>query len=148
MTNNRTVHEVAFRLSYDLTTQMEPQLKRLDRKLAPLQLRAMRQIWLNNETTLLDIVMTLKRDKGQVARLVDELCTLEMIQKIKNPNDGRSKLLKLTQQGRAFFKSIEKIELTFSEQLKKGISEKEMNIFFSVSDKLSENIRNMAVLKE
>ncbi|WP_299494392.1 MarR family transcriptional regulator [uncultured Shewanella sp.] len=148
MKNNRTVHEVAFRLNYDLITQMEPQLKQLDRKLAPLQLRAMRQIWFNTETTLLDIVMTLKRDKGQVTRLVDELCTLEMVKKIKNPNDGRSKLLKLTQQGRAFFESIEKIELSFSDQLKKGISEKELNMFFSVSDKLSENIRNMAVLTE
>ena len=139
----RTIHEAAFRLSYDLSTQMAPKLSDLGAKPAPMQLRAMRQIWASGESTLLDVARTLKRDKGQVTRLIDELCAMNMVQRVPNPNDGRSKLLKLTSKGEAFFESIEKIESEFSEQLTKGISKKDLQIFFAISDQLSENLREI-----
>ncbi|TDF38229.1 MarR family transcriptional regulator [Alteromonadaceae bacterium M269] len=143
MDKKRTIHEVAFRLSYDLTTQIAPKLSNLKTKPSPLQLRAMRQIWTNNNSTLLDLAKTLKRDKGQVTRLVGELCDMQLVERIPNPNDGRSKLLSLTKKGHEFFTSIEKIEEEFSERLKVGISQEDLDTFFAVSDKLSENLREL-----
>ena len=117
MAKVRTVHEVAFRLSYDLSMQITPHLEELKTKLAPQQLRAMRQIWAKEESTLIELSKTLKRDKGQVTRLIDELCAMEMVQRIPNPKDGRSKILKLTENGYLFFEKIEAIEAKFSKQL-------------------------------
>ena len=46
----RTVHEVAFRLSYDMSTQISPRLGEIGAGFAPQQLRAMRLIWSGEET--------------------------------------------------------------------------------------------------
>ena len=143
MTKKRTIHEAVFRLSYDLGLQISPQLQDLKVKLAPQQLRAMRQIWSDKETTLLELSKTLKRDKGQVTRLIDDLCALSMVERIPNPNDGRSKVLRLTKGGLQFFENIENIEAQFSKQLTKGISKEQLDVFFQVSDHLSKNLREL-----
>lgn len=143
MGKTRTIHEAVFRLSYDLSLQISPNLQGLKLKLAPQQLRAMRQIWTTKESTLLELSRTLKRDKGQVARLVDDLCALSMVERIPNPKDGRSKLLRLTEQGLEYFENIEAIEASFSKQLTKGISKDHLKIFFEVSDHLSENLKDL-----
>ena len=143
MAKKRTVHEAVFRLDYDLSLQISPKVQNLDVKLAPQQLRAMRQIWKSKESTLIELSKTLKRDKGQVTRLIDELCTLSMVERIPNPNDGRSKLLRLTDKGLQFFENIEAIEAKFSKQLTKGISKEHLEIFFQVSDHLSDNLREL-----
>lgn len=144
MSKKRTIHEAVFRLSYDLSLQIMPHLKDLKIKLAPQQLRAMRQIWTSKESTLLELSRTLKRDKGQVTRLVDELCKLKMVERIPNPNDGRSKLLRLTPQGHQFFESIETIEGKFSKQMIEGISQEQLDVFFKVSDQISNNLKNIS----
>lgn len=143
MSKKRTVHEAVFRLSYDLSLQITPNLHDLKVKLAPQQLRAMRQIWSSKESTLLELSRTLKRDKGQVTRLIDDLCSLSMVERIPNPHDGRSKLLRLTRKGHQFFENIEAIEAKFSKQLTKGISKEHLDIFFQVSDHLSDNLRDL-----
>ena len=143
MNKNRTIHEVAFRLSYDMGVQIAPRLSHLNISLAPQQLRAMRRVWTKGETTLADICATLKRDKGQVTRIIDGLCKLELLTREPNPNDGRSKLLKLTPQGHRFFEAIEEVEAEFSAELTRGISKEDLSVFFKVSDSLSENIRKM-----
>ncbi|TQV87587.1 MarR family winged helix-turn-helix transcriptional regulator [Aliikangiella coralliicola] len=143
MKNKQSVHEAVFQLSYDLGLQIAPKLENLNVKLAPQQLRAMRQIWVDGESTLIDIAKTLKRDKAQIKRLLDELCSLKMIERIPNPNDGRSKLLILTNNGREFFEKVEKVEAEFSKQLTKGIEKEQLDTFFLVSSCLIENLRNI-----
>ena len=139
----RTVHEAAFRLSFDLSIQIAPRLNSLDIQLTKQQLRAMRQIWAKEKATLTELTKTLKRDKGQIARLIDELAGMKMVERIPNPEDGRSKLLQLTPKGYQFFESIEKIEAEFSDRLTKGIDKEHLEIFFSVSDTLSDNLRDL-----
>lgn len=143
MTKKRTIHEVAFRLSYDMGLQIAPKLGDLNINLAPQQMRAMRLIWAKGNTTLIDLSKTLKRDKGQVTRIVDELCKTGMVSREPNPDDGRSKLLMLTNKGKGVFEAIEAIEAKFSEDLIQGISKQELATFFAVSDRLSENMRNI-----
>lgn len=145
MGRKRAVHEAAFRLSHDIGLQIGPRLGKVGINLAPQQLRTMRLIWSRNKTTMIDISKTLKRDKAQVTRLIDELCKAGMISRETNPDDGRSKILKLTQKGNALFIRIEKIEAQFSEELIEGISEKDLQIFFDVSDQLSDNLREIDV---
>ena len=143
MTKKRTIHEVAFRLSYDLTQQIAPHIGKLEVKPAPLQIRAMRQIWSSESTTSQDIAVALKKDKSQVKRIVDELCAMELINRAPHPTDRRSKILQLTQKGNDFFTAIEAIETTFSQQLIEGISEQDLTTFFKVSDVLTANMQKM-----
>lgn len=141
----RTVHEVAFRLSYDMSTQISPRLGEIGAGFAPQQLRAMRLIWSGERTTLGDLASTLKRDKGQVVRLIDELCKAGMLVREPNPYDGRSKILVLTDKAHALFAKIEEIEAKFAEDLTQGIAQRDLDVFFKVSDQLSANLRDIEV---
>jgi len=143
MPKSRSIHEVAFRLSYDMGVQIRPRMVDSDVSLAPQQLRTMRRVWTTGQATLADICATLKRDKGQVTRIVDELCELDLLVRTPNPNDGRSKLVELTRRGTKVFETIERIEEEFSSELIEGISKEDLAAFFRVSDRLSENMRRM-----
>lgn len=143
MAKARTIHEAVFRLSYDLSTQISPNVENQSSKLAPQEFRAMRHIWAQKESTLIGIAKMLKRDKGQVARLIDGLCRIEMIERVPNPKDGRSKLLILTPKGYQLFEKVEAIERSFSSQLTKGIDQESLDTFFLVADKILENLYDM-----
>ncbi len=145
MKKTRTVHEVAFRLSHDMGQQIAPRLGALGADLAPQQLRTMRLIWSGENVTLVDVADTLKRDKAQVVRLIDKLVEAGMVTREPNPDDGRSKILQLTQKGLAFFEGIEALEAEFSEKLTEGIARKDLETFFRVSDILSKNLRDIDV---
>lgn len=140
----RTVHEVAFRLSHDMSLQITPRLGEIGVDLSAQQMRTMRLIWASAEpVTLVDISKTLKRDKAQIVRLIDSLCRLGVVERVPNPDDGRSKILVLTQSGEDVFRRVEAIEAAFSEQLIDGIPTKDLATFFRVSDHLSRNLKDI-----
>jgi len=143
MPRKRTVHEVAFRLNHDMALQIAPEIQKFDLGLTKQQLRTMRLIWASENVTLVEIADTLKRNKAQVVRLVDELCNAGMVVRKPNPKDGRSKILSLTPQGTHFFDTIEGIEAKFSDQLTNGISPEDLETFFSVADQLSANLKKI-----
>jgi|GEM_PF-1293459 len=142
MKSKQTIHQAIFPLSYDLQMRMEPKLGGLPAKPSKMQIRTMRMIKVMGQSTLLDVSNTLKRDKSQIKRLVDELDELGLVKREPNPNDKRSKLLLLTQLGHDFFEYVEKVEMTFSEQLTQGIDEEDLETFFKVSNLLLANLRN------
>ena len=143
MPKKRTIHEVAFRLSHDMALQVAPEIEKFELGLTKQQMRAMRLIWAHDQATLVDVASTLKRNKAQVVRLVDELCNAGMVVRKPNPKDGRSKLLSLTQRATDFFDAVEAIEEKFSAQMTDGISEQDLATFFAVADKLSANLKDL-----
>ena len=145
MKNKRSIHEVAFRLSYDMSLQITARLGEIGADLPPQQIRTLRLIWSGKDVTLVDIANTLKRDKAQVVRIIDQLSKVGMVKREPNPKDGRSKILKLTPKGRTFFERIENIEAQFSQALINDISTKDLNTFFEISDRLSENLKNIEI---
>jgi DNA-binding MarR family transcriptional regulator len=140
---NRTIHEVAFRLTFDVQTCMSPSIAKLGIDLSAMQLRAMRAIWSKKHATAQFVVSTLKRDKAQVSRLIDELCTRKLVCRIANPEDDRSKLLQLTDAGIHIFQQIENIERRVGKKMIKDIEKSDLATFFRVADQLSENMRVM-----
>ena len=143
MSKKRTIHEVAIRLSHDMALQLAPEVEKFELGLTKQQMRAMRLIWSNDQATLVDVTTTLKRNKAQVVRLVDEFCNAGMVVRKPNPKDGRSKLLSLTPKAVDFFDTIEAIEEKFSAQLTEGVSDKDLKTFFAVADKLSANLKDL-----
>ena len=141
MTRKRSIHEVAFRLNHDMALQIAPEVAKMDVGLTAQQLRTMRLIWASENVTMMEIADTLKRNKAQVVRLVDELCKAGMVVRRPNPNDGRSKILSLTEQGAGFFHKIEAIEDRFASKLTDGIADEDLQAFFRVADQLSANLK-------
>ncbi|WP_420628887.1 MarR family winged helix-turn-helix transcriptional regulator [Candidatus Leptofilum sp.] len=139
----RTVLEVAFRLQYDVRDVFADRLHQLDIDLVPMQMRALRAIWSADAVTSQHIVGTLKRDKAQVTRLVNELVARNLVYREPNPEDKRSKLLKLTDEGGAIFRQIEDIEKVVFDEMVQGIDEADLETFFRVADQLSENMRQI-----
>ena len=137
----RTVHEVAFRLAFDMQTQMSGKVGDFGVDLTPLKMRILRVVWSADDVTAQDVVQILKRDKAQVARLVEDLTSQDLIRREVNPNDRRSKILRLTEGGEKIFRSVEAIESDFANELVKGINDSELKTFFNVADQISENLK-------
>ena len=141
----RTLHEAAFRLAFDMQTQMADKVGDFGVELTPLKMRILRVIWSasTNNVSAQDIVKTVKRDKAQVARIIEDLCAQGLVRREVDPSDRRSKILFLTDQGAAIFASVEEIEATFAAALTRGIDRSDLAAFFRVADKISENLKEM-----
>ena len=139
----KTVLEVAFRLQIDVRTVVADRMHALDTNFSQMHMRALRAIWSADNVTSQHIVSILKRDKAQVTRLVNELVELNLVYREQNPNDKRSKLLKLTKEGANIFRQIEDIEKDVVKDMLKGIETEDLETFFNVADQISENIRLM-----
>lgn len=139
----RTVLEVAFRLQYDVRNVMGDRLHQLDIDLVPMQMRTLRIIWSADNVTSQYIVSALKRDKAQVTRLVNELVARNLVYREPNPEDKRSKILKLTDEGNQIFQQIEDIEKGVFDEMVKGINAEDLQTFFRVADQLTKNMRQM-----
>ena len=143
----RTVLETAFRLQYDVRTVMAARLHTLNVNIGQMQMRALRTIWSSDDVTSQHIVGTLKRDKAQVTRLVNELVAQNLVYREPNPEDKRSKLLRLTEEGNDIFRRIENIETAVLDKMVKDIDKEELETFFNVADQLSENMRQIEKAK-
>lgn len=110
----RTVLEVAFRLQYDVHTVMAERLHTLNLDIGQMQMRALRTIWSADDVTSQHIASTLKRDKAQVTRLLNELVTKGLAYREPNPEDKRSKLLRLTAEGNHIFRRLRNFSRRFS----------------------------------
>lgn len=139
----RTILEAAFRLEIDVRTVMGDRMHSLNLGISQMQMRALRAIWSSHDVTSQYIASTLKRDKAQVTRLINELVEQGLVEREPNPEDMRSKLLRLTEAGNHIFRQIEEVQQEVYSEMVKGIDESDLQTFFKVSDQLSENIRQM-----
>lgn len=66
-----------------------------------------------------------------------------LIKRLNNESDGRLKKIVLTEKGiKRHLETDEKI-IQFEEEIKKGISEKELNKFFLTLDKINKNLKDI-----
>ena len=123
--------------------QIAPRMGEEGVGVSKVQMRALRLVWSEEGVTLMDITKTLKRDKAQVTRLIDELVKAELVMRVPNPDDGRSKILRLTDGGVKLFERVEAVEAQFSEKLIRGIEPEDLAAFYRVADQLSDNLKNI-----
>lgn len=90
-----------------------------------------------------DIVSRRGIAKSHVSLSVANLESRGMLSKHFNPEDRRTVHLKLTEEGRAVAKDGKKAQQEFLAQLYAGISEKELNAWIEVTQKVWNNINNM-----
>ncbi|WDE06270.1 MarR family transcriptional regulator [Thalassomonas viridans] len=138
------IHEVAFRLAFDVKNCLSDTIECVGSGLAPMHMRALRVVWKKQQATALDIAQTLKRDKAQITRLINTLLQDEFVSRIPNPNDKRSQLLMLTDKGKGIFARIEAAEALLATEMTRDITAEDLAIFFKVADQLSDNMMKMS----
>ena len=136
----KTVHEVAFRLAFDMQTHMAGKVGDFGADLTPLKMRILRVVWSVSDASASDIVRVVRRDKAQVARLIDDLTAQGLLRREVDPADRRSKLLYLTERGEEIFNSVAKIEQAFAARIVKGIKSADLDTFYRVADQITENL--------
>jgi len=63
----------------------------------------------------------------------------------KNPEDGRSVLIKLTDYGKEMRKLSRESVITFNEKVRKNVSEEELRSFFEVTEKINQLIAERSI---
>jgi len=75
------------------------------------------------------------------AGIVNRLAEKNFVECFTNPNDKRVKLARLTEIGEKYVQDVEQEVRDFNDRLYAGISEKELEIFFSILKKMYDNIK-------
>lgn len=82
----------------------------------------------------------LERDKAQIARVVKDLLGDGLIEKHDNPEDRRSQILRLTDQGTDTLDQIKAAETRAGKRMAKGLSEGELNTFVHLAGVMTDNL--------
>ena len=132
--------DVAFKLSIDLGLQLEgsPELQGID--LSPMHMRVLRFLHDLGTATPVEIAAAVRRDKGHVTRLLNDLKTEGLICLSPNPQDGRSKVVTLTEGAQDIFKKIHTAEARIIDRAKTGVSADDFDTFLKVAHKISVNL--------
>lgn len=135
-----SILEAMFGLNFDLTNHLCQASKMLSVDITPMHVRVMRAIEPNPKATANVVATTLKRDKAQVTRLVNDLLDRELLQRAPNPSDGRSQLLSLTKKGQVLFVQLEEIDEDIKEAMLAGITKADAENFLRLAVKMSSNL--------
>jgi DNA-binding MarR family transcriptional regulator len=87
------------------------------------------------EPTSLSRILKTMEDKGAISRE-------------KNPDDGRSVLIKLTEYGKVMRKISKDSVIQFNEVVREQLTEKEIDIFFKVTSTINKLIADKQIYKE
>ena len=127
-------------LAHGVKKQLAIRLEAEALGLVPTQVRVMKFIHKRSPCTALDIASVMQRDKAQITRLISGLMEQGLVEKIPNPQDKRSQLLLLTNEGGKIQESLSKITKRAEQAMTKGIAEQDMQTFFSVAQKMLNNL--------
>jgi DNA-binding MarR family transcriptional regulator len=130
-----------FKLFRLLTEQMVLNIKEHGLELAPMHVRTLKIIRMNENCTTQTVVGILHRNKSQVTRLVNELLKQELVYKEANPNDKRSQFLLLTDKGNDIFDQLRPTEHQIVNTMIHDIDEKQLEEFIEVIQLMAENLK-------
>jgi len=82
-----------------------------------------------------------------LSRILKNLEDEGMIYRKKNPNDGRSVFLKLTESGQKMREVSRESVLNFNDTIRKNISEEKIDNFFEVTDVINKLINEKSFFK-
>ena len=82
-----------------------------------------------------------------LSRILKNLEDEGMIYRKKNPNDGRSVFLKLTESGQKMREVSRESVLNFNDTIRKNISEEKIDHFFEVTDVINKLINEKSFFK-
>jgi DNA-binding MarR family transcriptional regulator len=90
--------------------------------------------------TVKDITQAVGKDQGNVTRILDLLVKRGLVKRRSNPNDGRSSLVYLTEEGKGLMVSLIPIDEKIHNVIMEGLSEEEKILFNGVISKFNQNV--------
>lgn len=86
-----------------------------------------------------DLVDIMGKDKSVILRMVDVMENEGLLRRIADLNDRRRNNLELTEKGISLTDFVFKVEDEVSKELMVGISSEELDVFYSVVDRIRQN---------
>lgn len=97
----------------------------------------------HHELTMSEIANKINRDRSTVTALANKLLNLQYIATKKNPEDSRSSIIYLTQQGKELESSFKEISLKLLDIEYKGFSEEEKQVLQKLLLRVNDNFTNL-----
>jgi DNA-binding MarR family transcriptional regulator len=97
----------------------------------------------NKACTANDIVNFFARDKAQIARLVKDMITNAWVIKTDNPEDRRSQLLSLTDEGKRLASLIAETQSNVHQQMQKNLTDQELEDFKRITNTIVNNLNDL-----
>lgn len=87
-----------------------------------------------------ELGLTIKRDKSTITALVNKLIDNGYVEKLKDPEDGRASLIRLTPKGEAFKSHFDEISRVLIERVFANMSSSEQETLIRLLTKTAENL--------
>lgn len=139
--SDHLVHESLRRLMFELKSRTFDQFNKLNMNVTPMHLVVLRAVSKTGQMTLLNLASEMRRDKSQVARLVNDLVANGMLEKMPNPADKRSQFLTLAESGQTLLDKITPIEERIAAKITRDMPEDEVEHCLALLNKMINNLR-------
>ncbi|RXT03623.1 MarR family winged helix-turn-helix transcriptional regulator [Ammoniphilus sp. CFH 90114] len=97
-------------------------------------------LWENDGLTQNDLSSLTGKDQPSVSRLIDNMIKRDLVKRLPHPTDRRTNLIYLTPYGKEIQKALIAQVMTALAEASHGIDPKEMEICFSVLDRVIVNL--------
>lgn len=132
--------EALFNLIHEVRLNMLHQVKMLDLDMSPMHLKTMKAIAKIDNCTGQQLAKFMGRDKAQINRLIKELVSQGLVEKVDNENDKRSHLLFLSEAGQEVMAKFSILENQIFTTMVEGVAPEQIEGFIETANLLRTNL--------
>ncbi|WP_166738775.1 MarR family winged helix-turn-helix transcriptional regulator [Psychromonas algarum] len=132
--------EALFTLVHAVRNNMKYEIKQLALDLSPMHFKSLKAISRIDNCTGQKLTELMGRDKAQINRLIKELVSQELINKIENKVDKRSQILALSEKGLEVMNTFKKVEKKVFNKMTHDIPAEQLKAFVETTEKLKNNL--------
>ncbi len=96
-----------------------------------------------SDVILKEMACAMGKDKSAILRIIDILEEKDLVRRAIDPKDRRKKYLMVTKKGKQVLEKFLKIEAQLRAELKNGLSEEDMKIFYKVINNIKMNAKQL-----
>ncbi len=136
-------------IGYQVYTAQRALARSLDLTLAPFgltsgQWNALNQLNENGTMTQKELADLLRKEPATVARLLDRLVKRDLVKRTPHPEDRRANIVEITPAASDLLVEIEPYVVDRADQIAKGITDADLEVFFDVLNKVRNNANELS----
>ncbi|WP_144212999.1 MarR family winged helix-turn-helix transcriptional regulator [Shewanella donghaensis] len=139
--DNDTLSDTVFSIVHSYRLAMRSSLKANEIGLNGMHVKCLTFINKSHICTANDIVSFFARDKAQIARLIKDMIDNKWLTKEANPEDRRSQILSLTDEGRKLAELIARTQEQVLKQMQQNLSTAEVAAFTKTAAIIAANLK-------
>ncbi|MGB5444986.1 MAG: MarR family transcriptional regulator [Psychromonas sp.] len=142
--HNESISNTIFSLVHSFKLTMRSELKANELGLNAMYVKCLTYIKRAETCTANDIVNHFARDKAQIARVIKEMIDKQWVQKSANPEDKRSQLLSLTENGNELAELIFATQNKVHNKMRENLNHEELKEFERVTKIMVANLNTLS----